>query len=133
MSIKYIKKGYGLGVVIRLKRFDDLKMNLIKHKNRKRVFNQPHHLHVRIRRRRPLPKMTTFNEIGMMSLYLFSNADFQQIFVIRLEFQDQPGSTEHTTKRSQFLWSWIRRSALLCLVLKPQCLGGVHSSLHGRC
>lgn len=66
----------------------------------------------------PSLKMARFNGSGMINLYRFSNADFQQSLVIRLEFQDQPGGAEQQALVTNCIFSYQEEATISMIVDK---------------
>ncbi|XP_078329825.1 uncharacterized protein LOC111114730 [Crassostrea virginica] len=66
----------------------------------------------------PNLKMARFNGSGMINLYRFSNADFQQSLVIRLEFQDQPGGAEQQALVTNCIFSYQEEATISMIVDK---------------
>lgn len=66
----------------------------------------------------PSLEMARFNGSGMINLYRFSNADFQQSLVIRLEFQDQPGGAEQQTLMTNCIFFYQEEATISMIVDK---------------
>lgn len=62
--------------------------------------------------------MAKFNGPGIINLYRFSNADFQQSLVIRLEFRILPGGAEQQALVTNCIYSYQEESTISMIVDK---------------